>query len=336
MEYWVPWGETEVFFEAPPELSATIPSAQPLPEENLLARLSKLPRAPFLFIDYLPPPQAYQAILERVAETDATVYVASWRLGPEKQAEAVAALEQLERKPPIAPIKELRQERRPIDQAVLIYHGTSRLLLQKVINNPSDYLSWLIKHHGAPSLDAPSTMVHRVELSYDSRGVIQRALVEDEEQAPPSQPFNSVIVSPGGTPFDSTFYLTAQSIIIAAEACSEKTSILSVSECRDGFGPPDFVRRLYDIIKSGEETAPTPDEGPYSLIAERLADVLRRIRVYLVTALPRSLTQILLGLKSYDTIQEGFTQLLRLHGKSQRLLLIREGLHTDLTNSQTC
>jgi hypothetical protein len=67
---------------------------------------------------------------------------------------------------------------------------------------------------------------------------------------------------------------------------------------------------------------------PELVLARRFREVVGSRRVYLATSLPRSITQSLLGVKSLDTLQEGFSQLLRIHSREHRSALITEGLHT--------
>ncbi|GBC70899.1 hypothetical protein HRbin02_00672 [Candidatus Calditenuaceae archaeon HR02] len=332
MEYWVPWGNTEVFFEAPPELSVTTPNLTPLTDEEILSKVSAIPPdTPYVFIDYLPPPTVYRTILERLAESAKTAYVSSWRLGLEKVSESIAELDRLEKKPPLAPIKEFAHETQNYESMALIYPVTSRLLLNRVVTSPTEYLAWLFKIHGVSGYDPSHTSLLPVEISYSIDGLVQGIWTPNSwaDRKPPV--FDSVIVSPGKTPLDSTFYLAAQSIILSTPACGDGTTILAVSECRDGLGPPEFVRQLYETLESGLGGEPGLYVNPYRVVAAELAAALRSYRTYLVTSLPRSLARLLLGLKTFETVQEGLAQLLRLHGRTHRMLLVREGLHTDLS-----
>ncbi len=330
MEYWIPWGSTEVFFEAPPELSVTTPKLTPLSNEEVLSRVSAMPDTPYLFIDYLPPPTAYKALLERLAESCKIAYVSSWRLGLERVGESIAELERLEKKPPLAPLRELAQETQNPESAILTYPVTSRLLLNRIATSQNEYLAWLFKIHGINCFDPIRINLFPVEISFSLDGLVQGIWTQNNRTGQKLPVFDSVIVSPGKTPLDSTFYLAAQSIILSSPACGEGATILSVSECKEGLGPPEFVRQLYETLKAGPEGELNLDANPYRLVAAELASALRSYRTYLVTALPRSLARLLLGLKTFETLQEGFTQLLRLHGRGHRMLLVREGLHTDL------
>ncbi|MEM0482628.1 MAG: hypothetical protein QXM16_07080 [Nitrososphaerota archaeon] len=330
MEYWVPWGSTEVFFEAPPELSVSTPNLTPLTDEEVFAKVSAIPDAPYIFIDYLPPATAYKTLLERLAESCKIAYVSSWRLGLERVGEAVAELEMLEKKPILAPITEFTQETQTPESAILIYPATSRRLLHRIVNNSNEYLTWLFKVYGLNSFDPSRLKLFPLELSYSTEGLIQGVKTQDNRPSQTTPVFDSVTLSPGKAPLDSIFYLTAQAIILSSPVCGEGSMILAVSECRDGLGPPGFVQQLYEALKMGQEGELNLDAQPYRLVAVELAAVLRSYRTYLVTSLPRSLARLLLGLKTFDTIQEGFTQLLRIHGRSHRMLLVREGLHTDL------
>ncbi|MEM4288724.1 MAG: hypothetical protein QXQ48_00390 [Nitrososphaerota archaeon] len=329
MTYWVPWSDTELFFETPQELSVTTPEKRGLTDDEVISRISRIPESPYVFIDYLPPSSAYRLLLDRLANSARIVYVSSWRLGLDKLAESVAELERLERRPPLAPIREFADEDHLLESTVLIYPRTSRLLLQDVVKTPEEHLTWLLKIYGLGGLANSATRLYSLELSYDSEGTIQGIWTQNDSPPPPTPSFESVVVSPGKAPLDSTFYLAAQSIILSSPACKEGSTILSVSECKDGLGPPEFVKQLYNIFKMGQEGGLTPESGPSEVMAYKLARVLRSYRTYLVTSLPRSLARTLLGLKAFDTLQEGITQLLRLHGRSHKMLLIKDGLHRD-------
>jgi hypothetical protein len=329
MEYWIPWGSTEVFFEAPPELSVTTPSPTPLTYEEVLSRVSAIPDTPCVFIDYLPTPTAYKTLLARLAETCKIAYVSSWRLGIERVGEAVAELESLEKKPPLAPLKEFADETSNLESATFIYPLTSRLLLSRVATSTNEYLAWLFKIHGISGLDPFRINLFPVEISYSIDGSIHGIWTQNPRPDHKPPVFDSVIVSPGKAPLDSTLYLAAQSIILSSSACGDETTILAVSECKEGLGPPEFVRQLYESLKPDLEGELSPDADPYKLIAAGLATALRSYRTYMVTSLPRSLAKLLIGIKTFETVQEGFAQILRLHGRGHRMLLVREGLHID-------
>lgn len=321
----MPWGDTEVFFEAPQELSVTSPVHAPLSEEEVQSQLNHLRGARTIVLEYLPPPSAYRVILEKLAETEATVYITGWRMGTDS--EAVDELNSLDKKPSLAPLQELQQEDLKVDSIGVILPITSRLLLKRVINSPTDYLKWLLRIRGINQPPEQTLELKCLELMHDSSGAILGAWTCRAEHTTDRHDFDSVVATPGPAPLDSTFYLTAQSIVIASEAVGGEPTILAVSECREGLGPPEFVKALYDNLRRGEGNL---SDGPTDVLAWRLVEVLRSRRTYLVTALPKSIVNLLLGLKTFETLQEGVTQLLRLHGRSHKMLLLRESFHTTL------
>lgn len=329
MEYWVPWGDSEVFFEAPDELSAITPSSPQMSEEEISSKFSALAASPTIVIDYLPPAKTYDIILGRLSDTNAQVYVSTWRIGEDKSREVVEELKSLGRTSAIRPLSDLSSLQVDLGAITLVYPGTSKILLQGFAENAGDILRCLLGTHGRGLPEISPREVRALELHFSPDGLIQAVWTEDEEQSIQKLNPDSILVTPGKFPLDSTFYLMAQSIILAATACTDKTTILSAAECREGLGPPEFVKHLYDYIKAaGEKAPPQKDSTPSQILAFKFAEAVKHNRTYLATPLPRSIIQNIIGLKTYETVQEGVSQLLRLHGRDHRMFIIRDGLHT--------
>jgi len=328
VEHWIPWGEGEVFFEAPEELSVTILDPRPLSEAEVRAKASTLPDHRVVVIDYTPPPTPYKMLLERLALAGARVFLSAWRLGPRAEGGALRELAPALEGVDVGPIEEMPGVEITSGRVLLLYHQASRVLLGSGARDAKSHLSLILRLHGLGDLPLDGAEVVGVELSYGAGGAVNGLWIEGEQ--PEAEPVraDSLVVSPGGAPLDSTLYLAAQSVILSAAGLEGGSSILLAAECREGVGPPGFAKSLYHATR---QAGPGYEDGPALIVAERLAETTRRHRLYIATSLPRSIVDELLGVKTFETVQEGVTQLIKLHGRGHRMMIVREGFHTVIT-----
>ncbi len=327
MEYWIPWGGSEVFFEAPEEATVITPLTTRMTEAEIASKLSKLSSTALLIIDYLPPAKAYEPLLSSVASISPKIYVTSWRLGEDIAEDAVGELRGLAGNLEIEPLGNLHQLDAYSGEVTFVYPSTTRVLLEGFADSPRDILGWLLRFHGHRDLDVSGLSVKALELLFTPDGNIQAVWAEGETPTSQRLDPHSILVSPGKAPLDSHFYNLAQAIIVAASTCNDETTILAVAECKQGLGPPEFVKNLHQYIKLGETEKPGLNSSPSEIIAYRLSEILKNAKTYLATPLPRSLVQAIVGSKAFETVQEGVSHLIRLHGRGQKILVIRDGLH---------
>jgi hypothetical protein len=311
MEIWLKWGETSVFFDAPDELE--LAPAKPSPEapdhyQNLVAQALSNLSEPVVIIDYLPPARAYADILPILSGRASDIHASLWRIPPDQRRGALGELG----------LTALGEARSLGSEVLLLCHNTTRQLIGDTLDWPRGYLELLLKMEGAEATVPPEARITVLELGYDSQGTpIATANLANAA--------DSVVVSAGGAPYDSTLYTSLQALIIASRACSEDGSLLLAAECAQGIGSPLLAKALYEAQKG---MAAGEHASPEQILARRYLEVARRLRVILATSLPRALSQGLLGARGFDTVQEGFTHLLRIHSRSHRSALIEEGVHT--------
>jgi len=316
MEIWLRWGGTSVSFEAPEELLIRELKHETIPQSHYQALLGEALSGlgdPTVVIDYHPPASGLGPILELLREKTGRVYVSLWRVPPAMRGAELEALMGLGVE--AVPLSELAQDTREV---LLICHHTTRPLLWGFSDQPADLFVQLARMEG---LDAPkAARVSILETGYDSEGTP----TETSPARPPYAP-DSVVVSAGGSPYDSTLYTALQALILASKACRDGGTVLLAAECAEGLGSPRLALALYESMGGSADGS---EPWPELVLARRFREVVGSRRVYLATSLPRSVTQSLLGVKSLDTLQEGFSQLLRIHSREHRSALIAEGLHT--------
>jgi len=94
-----------------------------------------------------------------------------------------------------------------------------------------------------------------------------------------------VLASPGGFPWDISLYQSIKTLENASYAVNEGGTILLVSECRDGVGPPDWVE-WFELGK--EEEIERQLRRAFTIpgfIALKTVSITRRFRVILVSRL---------------------------------------------------
>jgi nickel-dependent lactate racemase len=150
------------------------------------------------------------------------------------------------------------------------------------------------------------------------RLVAQRSVVVLDD------PADIVLVSAGGHPKDLNVYQAQKALDNAAQAVRDGGIVILVAECEEGLGNATFHDWLVDA---------SPDEilariqrefvlGGHKAAA--VASVLRRISVYLVSALDPDLVRRC-SMVPFETAGEALASALALHGPSARVLAMPEG-----------
>ena len=94
-----------------------------------------------------------------------------------------------------------------------------------------------------------------------------------------------VLASPGGFPWDISLYQSIKTLENASYAAKESGTIILVTECRDGVGPPDWVQ-WFELGK--EEEIEKELRRGFTIpgfIALKTVSITRRFRVILVSRL---------------------------------------------------
>ncbi|MGQ9598317.1 MAG: nickel-dependent lactate racemase [Anaerolineae bacterium] len=134
-----------------------------------------------------------------------------------------------------------------------------------------------------------------------------------------------VLVSAGGTPKDVNLYQAQKALDNAAYAVKEGGIVILIAECREGTGNQTFEKWM--------TTATSPDEllgriqqkfvlGGHKAAA--IASVLKRARVYLVSALPEELVRRC-GLVPFSDPDRAVRAALGELGLDARILVLPEG-----------
>lgn len=158
------------------------------------------------------------------------------------------------------------------------------------------------------------------------------SLVDRIWKRPIDESADIVLVSAGGSPFDSTFYWAVDSIESALPATGEEGSIVLVAECRGGPGSTEMqeyvraskeARHLRKVIK--RETSPTGYK------ALRLREIMEQNRITLVSAMPDFYSKKIFGLATAKTANGGLASALRRQGSRSKVLAIPYGFSTTVT-----
>lgn len=134
-----------------------------------------------------------------------------------------------------------------------------------------------------------------------------------------------VIASPGGYPKDIDLYQTHKAIENAMLAVKKGGIIIIAGECRDGLGEESFAEALngeLSPLELMEELKNNFILGRHK--ASRIANINLNTEIYLVSHLTDEIKKNLF-LKSFDSLQEAFSQALKVQGEKAKVLVIPYG-----------
>jgi len=134
-----------------------------------------------------------------------------------------------------------------------------------------------------------------------------------------------VIASPGGYPKDIDLYQTHKAMENAMLAVKKGGIIIIVGECRDGLGEESFAEALngeLSPLELMEELKNNFILGRHK--ASRIANINMNTEIYLVSHLTDEIKKNLF-LKSFDSLQEAFSQALKVQGEKAKVLVIPYG-----------
>jgi nickel-dependent lactate racemase len=137
------------------------------------------------------------------------------------------------------------------------------------------------------------------------------------------------VVSPGGHPFDLTFYDAQESLERAVWLVKDGGIIVLVAECSQGLGDKIF-QRWVTSVKNVDELK-TVAKKEFNLFFHRvfqLLNVLENFRVVIVSALPNVVVSEVLRFKSSKTVDDAVEYALRVLGKKSKIVVLPHTMKT--------
>ena len=134
-----------------------------------------------------------------------------------------------------------------------------------------------------------------------------------------------VITSPGGYPKDIDLYQTHKAMENAKLAVKNGGTIIVAGECRDGLGEGKFADALngkLSPLELMEELKNNFILGRHK--ASRIANINLNTEIYLVSNLTEE-TKKNLFIKSFDSLEEAFSNAIKVQGEKARVLVIPYG-----------
>lgn len=138
-----------------------------------------------------------------------------------------------------------------------------------------------------------------------------------------------VVVSPGGYPFDLTFYDSQESLERVVGLVKDGGVIVLVAECSQGLGDKLF-QKLITNIKSVEELK-NAAKKEFNLFFHKifqLLNILENFRVVVVSALPNVIVSDILRFKASKTINDAVEYALRVLGRKSKIIILPYALKT--------
>lgn len=137
-----------------------------------------------------------------------------------------------------------------------------------------------------------------------------------------------VITSPGGYPKDIDLYQTHKAMENAKLAVKKDGIIIIAGECRDGLGEESFAEALNGKLSPFELMEELKNNfilGRHK--ASRIANINLNTEIYLVSNLADEIKKNLF-IKSFDSLEEAFSEAIKVRGEKARVLVIPYGSST--------
>ena len=134
-----------------------------------------------------------------------------------------------------------------------------------------------------------------------------------------------VITSPGGYPKDIDLYQTHKAMENAGLAVKDGGIIIVVGECRDGLGEGKFAEALNGKLSPQELIEELKNNfilGRHK--ASRVAKIHLDSEIYLVSSLADEIKKKLF-IKNYSSLEEAFSQAMKIQGEKAKVLVIPYG-----------
>jgi len=137
-----------------------------------------------------------------------------------------------------------------------------------------------------------------------------------------------VITSPGGFPKDIDLYQTHKAMEFASLAVKKGGIIIVAGECRDGLGERNFAEALDGKLSPQELIEELKNNfvlGRHK--ASRIASIHLESEIYLVSNLAEGIKKKLF-IKNFDSLEEAFSQAIKVQGEKAKILVIPYGNST--------
>ena len=137
-----------------------------------------------------------------------------------------------------------------------------------------------------------------------------------------------VITSPGGFPKDIDLYQTHKAMEFASLAVKKGGIIIVAGECRDGLGERNFAEALNGDLSPQElieELKKNFVLGRHK--ASRIAKIHLDSEIYLISNLADEIKKKLF-IKNFDTLEEAFSNAIKVQGEEARVLVMPYGNST--------
>ncbi len=137
-----------------------------------------------------------------------------------------------------------------------------------------------------------------------------------------------VIASPGGYPKDIDLYQTHKAMEHALLAVKKGGIIIVAGECRDGLGEESFAEALNGKLSPFELMEELKNNfilGRHK--ASRIANINLNSEIYLVPNLADEIKKKLF-IKSFDSLEEAFSNAMKIQGEEARVLVMPYGNST--------
>ncbi|MBC8498941.1 MAG: nickel-dependent lactate racemase [Candidatus Atribacteria bacterium] len=134
-----------------------------------------------------------------------------------------------------------------------------------------------------------------------------------------------VITSPGGYPKDIDLYQTHKAMENAKLAVKKGGIIIVAGECRDGLGEESFAEALNGKLSPLELIEELKNNfilGRHK--ASRIANINLNSEIYLVSSLTDEIKKNLF-IKSFNSLEEAFSEAIKVQGENARVLVIPYG-----------
>lgn len=131
-----------------------------------------------------------------------------------------------------------------------------------------------------------------------------------------------IIISPGGAPYDSTLMNTLQVLGNLEHIIKNDGILILASECSNGLGSYEFVAELSRYLSEKDNYRPSSIINHEAMLINRFRLISRKYKVALVSTLPKTYTEGLLGAKAFDTLSDALSYALRIKGKECNVVLI--------------
>ncbi len=332
VEVWLKYGKTEVFADLPSEANITIiqneitgrrfgEDVKRLVEENehLINRDNKV----VMFVDYVAGLEGLDELIQdtinifMTLEKRLELVISGWRYYSDKVEKELAAN-----------VAHIAKHFPNVDRIITLreYDAGKYGKNAKVIVAPK--IMWGYTTIGAEHFKKQIPNLNEDVLIIEAnaaRGEIKSINMETDEEHDGAIVYleekpDVIILCGDGYPTDNNLY-SCMHIPASLYGVAEDCVIIFVAECSGGLGPGSFIQSLvsrHNNVESGD------------MVLERWFKLVDVSKVCMVTALPATYVEKLLGARHSDVVDDALTYAWRVKGRESRVVAIPQVLGTRL------